>query len=69
MACSPVRRRHRDVEDREVDVACSRPLDRLRPILGLGDDLDVGLGVEHGAQAAAHNGVVVSQQNPWSSAA
>ena len=55
--------RHRDVEDREVDVVAQRALDRLGAVAGLGDDLEVGLGVEDEPQPVAHDGVVVGEQD------
>ena len=45
--------RHRDVEDREVDILGERLLDGFGAVLGLCDDLEVGLRVEHPPQAGA----------------
>src|SRR4051794_17432310 len=55
--------RHRDVEDREVDVVLERALDRLGAVAGLGDDPQVGLRVEDEPQAATHDDVVVGEQD------
>ena len=47
-----------------MDVLLERLLDRLGAVLGLGDDLQVGLGVEHLLQARADDRVVVGDQDP-----
>src|SRR5215218_791161 len=52
-AWMPVMRGHRHVEDREVNVVLESLLDRLGPVLGLGDDLEVRLRVEHLLEAFA----------------
>ena len=46
-----------------MDVLGQRHLDRLGAVLGLGDDLQVRLGVEHLAQAGAHDRVIVGDQD------
>jgi hypothetical protein len=33
-------------------------------VTGFADDLDVGLGLRHGAPAQAHQGMTVNEQNP-----
>src|SRR5581483_3794841 len=58
------RLRHRDVEDREVDVLRAPLLDPLVAVLGHGDHLEVGLGVEHLLQAGADDRVVVRDEDP-----
>ena len=55
--------RHRDVEHGEVDVVAQPLLDRLGAVARLGDHVEVGLGVEDHAQAAADDGVVVGEQD------
>ena len=55
---------HRDVEDRQVDVELERLGHRLAPVAGLADDREVGLGVEHHAQTAQDDRVVVGEQDP-----
>src|SRR5581483_8021152 len=57
------RLRHRDVEDRDVDVLAHRLLHRLGAVLGFGDDLEVGLRVEHAPQARADDRVVVGDED------
>lgn len=37
--------------------------DRLEPVAGLADDLEVGLGVEDDAEARAHERLVVDEQH------
>ena len=58
-ACKPGHARHRDVEDRQVDVLGESPLDRFGSVARLPDDLEVGLLVEHPHQPAEHDGMVV----------
>src|SRR5919201_866742 len=55
---------HGHVEDCQVDVAGERLLDRLGAVLGLGDDLEVGLGVEHLLQTGADDRMVVGDEDP-----
>ena len=55
--------RHRDVDDREIDVRIRAELDRLGAVTGLGHHLEIGLGIEHQAQAAPDDGVVVDQED------
>ena len=54
---------HRDVEDHEVHVVRERPLDRLRPVVDLGDDAEVGLAVEQLAQPVAHDRMIVGEEH------
>ena len=56
--------RHRDVQHRQVDLQLARELDRLQPVAGLGDDLEIRLGIEHQTQASAHHHVIVGEQHP-----
>jgi hypothetical protein len=55
--------RHADVEDREVDVALEPALDRLGAVDGLGDDLEIGLGVEDELQPLPDDRVIVGDEN------
>ena len=55
--------RHRDVEHGEVDVRVQPELDGLGAVAGLGDDGQVRLALEHEPQTAAHDGVVVGEQD------
>ena len=55
--------RHRDVEDRQMDVLGECPLDGLVAVGRLGDDLEVGLGVEHHAQSAQDDRMVVGDED------
>ena len=59
----PCHPRHRDVEDRQVDIGHERAPQRFRAVSGLGQHLEVGLSVEHEPQAAAHDRVIVGQQD------
>ena len=45
-------------------LARARGVDRLQPVLGLGDDRHVGLGLDDLAQPAAHERLVVGEQDP-----
>ena len=63
-ASRPVAARHRDVDHGEVDRLAQAALDGLDPVAGLGHDGQVGLGLEHHPQPAAHDGVVVGEQDP-----
>ena len=58
--------RHGDVEDREVDVARDRPVDRRVAVVRLGDHREVGLGVEHQSQSAQHDRMVVRDKDAGS---
>ena len=59
----PSEPRHGHVQHREIDVLVKGALDRLGAVAGLGHDLQVGLRVEHQAQAAADDRVVVREQD------
>ena len=45
-----------------IEVRPARCLERLQAVPGLGDHAQVGLGVEHQAQAAPHHRMVVGEQ-------
>ena len=55
--------RHHEVEQDHVGVGARGGVDRGLAVAGLGDDLDVVLEVEERAQALAHDGVVVGEQD------
>ncbi len=55
--------RHRHVEDRQVHVVVDRPARRPRRRRPPRPPPQVGLGLEHEPQAAAHHGVVVGEQD------
>ena len=64
VACSPVMR---GIETSSTQMSgCSRSAicDGLDAVAGLGDDLHVGLAVEQQPQPAAHDAVVVGDQEP-----
>ena len=63
-ASMPPRLRHPDVHQHDVRRGLDGLLDRLGAVLGLADDLDVGLLLEHHLQAAAEQRVVVDHQHP-----
>jgi hypothetical protein len=54
---------HQDVEHREVDVFRERASDGLVAVRGLGDDREVGLGVEDPSQPTQDDRVVVSDED------
>jgi hypothetical protein len=56
-------RRHRHVEDREVDVAVAAVRDRLRAVLRLGHHVQAWLAVEDDAHSPTYECVVVGQQD------
>src|SRR5581483_9887220 len=56
--------RHRDVEDRQVDVPLQRLVYRFGAVLGFGHDLQVRLRVEDLPQPGADDRVVVGDQDP-----
>ena len=56
--------RHGDVQDGQVDVPAPGELDGLGAVAGLGDHHQVGLAVQDQPQPAAHQRVVVGQQDP-----
>ena len=53
------------VEDRHVGTGRRDPRERVLGGAGLADDLDVVLGVEELAHAAAHDFVVVEEEDPY----
>ena len=56
--------RHRDIEQGEVDLLGAAPAATAScAVAGLGDDLEVRLGVEDHAQAVTHERVVVGEQD------
>ena len=55
--------RHADVHHDDVGPQPQRRLHRLGAVLRLADDLEVGLDVEHGPEAAAHERVVVGDED------
>jgi hypothetical protein len=55
--------RHADVHDDDVRVRTQDELDRLAAVLRLTDDLDVVGGIEHRANAAAHDRLVVDDDD------
>ena len=59
--------RHDDVHQDHVGLLSPRLEDGVPGVAGLADDLDVGLGLEHLAQAAPNDGVVVDDQDADSS--
>ena len=58
-----------DVHQHDVGVALERELDALGAVAGLARDLEVGLGVEQRLHAAAHEHVVVDEDDPCPSIA
>ena len=62
-AWRPGQPRHRDVEDRQVDIVRQRARDRLRAVGGVGHDREVGLRVQQLAQPAPHDRVVVGDEH------
>lgn len=54
---------HRDVQDRQVDLVRAGQGDGLRPVPGLGDDLEVRLTVEDQPHPSTHQRVVVRQED------
>ena len=60
----PVQDGHLDVHQRDVRVVLGRQRDRLPPVSGLGDDLDVVFRLEQRADAAADQHLIVGQQDP-----
>ena len=60
----PVELGHPDVHQHEVRRELARALQRLAPVGGLADHLEVGLRVEDHPQAAAHERLIVGDQDP-----
>ena len=56
--------RHTDVHQHDVGRVLRRSLDRLLAGAGLGDDLDVPGGLEHGLEAGPHHRLVVGDHDP-----
>ena len=59
----PVHRRHPDVHQHDVGPAATHGLDRLRAVRRLGDDAQVGLGLEDHPEAGAHERLVVGDED------
>ena len=59
-----VEHRHREVHQHDVGVVLERDFDALGAVPGLAGHLEVGLGVEQLAHAAAHEHVVVDEDDP-----
>ena len=55
---------HADVHEHDVGLVLADARERLSAVGGLGDDLDVLLGVEDHAEAAAHECLVVGDEDP-----
>ena len=55
--------RHRDVEDREIELGAESDLERLLAVAGLGDHLQVRLGIQDQLQAASDELVVVGEED------
>jgi PAS domain S-box-containing protein len=60
----PVHPRHPDVHQHDVGHVQRRGLDRLRPVSGLGHDLDVAGRLQHRLEAGAHHRLVVGDHDP-----
>jgi hypothetical protein len=56
--------RHADVHEHHVKMRAARDLDRRGAVTGLGDDIDVGLGVQQRAEARTHQHLVVDHRDP-----
>ena len=59
----PVDARHPDVHQDHVGLELGREAHRLRAVLGLADDLEVVARLEDQAEAAAHERLVVGDQD------
>ena len=59
----PVELGHTDVHQDDRRVEARRLLDRLEPVAGLGDHLDVVLAGEEHAKAGAHHRLVVDHED------
>ena len=55
--------RHRDIEQRQLDLVAQSHGDRLLAVACLRHDLEVGLGVEDHPQTMAHERVIVGEQD------
>ena len=55
---------HADVHQHDIGGVLGRRLDRFLAGAGLGDDLDVAGGLEHGLEAGAHHRLVVGDDDP-----
>ena len=56
--------RHPDVHQHDLGLDEGRLADRLVAVLGLGDDLDVALGLQDHPEAGAHELLVVGDEDP-----
>ena len=59
----PVQVGHADIHQHDVGPQRPGGLDRLTPVAGLANDLEVGLGVEDHAEACADERLVVGDQD------
>ena len=64
VASMPLTRGHPDVHEHDVGGELLGLGDGVLAVLGLADDLDALLGLEHHDQPAAEQGVVVTDQHP-----
>jgi hypothetical protein len=55
--------RHRDVDDRQIHVLSQAELQGLGAVTGFADYFQVWLRLEHHAQPATDDGVIVDEQN------
>lgn len=59
-----VHARHTDVQHSHIGPVELGQFHRLVTVAGLGDDVDVGCGGQHGPYALADHGLVVGDQDP-----
>jgi hypothetical protein len=59
-----VHARHADVHQHDIGRMLGRRLDGFLAGAGLGDDLDVAGGLQHGLEAGAHHRLVVGDDHP-----
>ena len=55
--------RHADVHEHDIRIEFARQGDRLAAVRGLANDIDVGFGAEDDANAAAHERLVIREQD------
>ena len=59
----PIHHRHSNVHEHHVGSAAPAGLDRLGPVVGLGHNAQLGVGLEDHAESGSHQGLVVGDDH------
>jgi hypothetical protein len=64
LGCNPIRPGHPNVHQYDIGLGAGYHRDRLTPVAGLADDLEVIAVSEQRAQATSYQGLIVGQHYP-----